>query len=144
MAKARRSPSRQRMRTLQRDLTRSIARPRLLQPRIVVRSWDLRALEDRRIHQPDPRPRRPLLHRWPLRVVGPKIGIGVRPASVREAPRGRYKSAIAQLGMQFNAPKKVLVCVRRKQRREVLMAFNKGGKGARSRRRRNEWSDVKC
>lgn len=39
----------------------------------------------------------------------------------------------------------VLVCVRRKQRREVIFAKRKAGKGARTRRRRrNYYSNVRC
>lgn len=44
----------------------------------------------------------------------------------------------------FAVPKKVAICIRRKQRREVILALGKGGKGARARRRRNRWSDVDC
>lgn len=45
----------------------------------------------------------------------------------------------------FAQPKGVAVCVRRKSRREVLFALNRTGAGARAyRRRRNEWSSVKC
>lgn len=45
----------------------------------------------------------------------------------------------------FAVPKKVELCVRRKQRREVLFAVRRTGKGARSvRRRRNYWSGVTC
>lgn len=47
---------------------------------------------------------------------------------------------------QFAIPNVVAICVRRKQRREVLHALSriaKPGKGA-SRRRRSFWSDVKC
>jgi len=44
----------------------------------------------------------------------------------------------------FQAPERVLVCVRRKRRREVM--FAKGGAGRRRMRRprRNYWSDVRC
>lgn len=46
----------------------------------------------------------------------------------------------------FAEPKRVAVCVRRKERKEVLFAkalTKKGGRGG-GRRRRNEWSNVKC
>lgn len=47
--------------------------------------------------------------------------------------------------MMFAVPKKVAKCVRRKERREVMFASKKSGKGARQRvRRRDYWSDVKC
>lgn len=45
----------------------------------------------------------------------------------------------------FAAPQSVVMCVRRKQRREVIHALNLTGKGAKARsRRRTSWSDVKC
>lgn len=45
----------------------------------------------------------------------------------------------------FSVPKKVAVCVRRAERKEVLHALGKTGTGARSpRRKRNNWSSVKC
>lgn len=55
---------------------------------------------------------------------------------------GRRSSSATKL--RFAVPKDVGVCVRRKSRREVLFALRKTGKGARSRRRRNEWSGVTC
>ena len=48
------------------------------------------------------------------------------------------------VNVAFSQPKQVAVCIRRKARREVLFAKNRTGKGARSRRTRNQWSDVKC
>lgn len=45
---------------------------------------------------------------------------------------------------RFNSPGSVAVCVRRQKRREVIFALRKSGKGARSRRRRNYFSDVSC
>ena len=47
--------------------------------------------------------------------------------------------------VQFDAPKKVLICIRRKQRKEVLFAKRKTGKGARARRhRRSYFSEITC
>lgn len=46
---------------------------------------------------------------------------------------------------KFSIPNNVAVCVRRKQRREVLHAFNRAGAGARARvRRRTYQSEVSC
>lgn len=47
-------------------------------------------------------------------------------------------------GLSFSVPRDVAVCVRRKERREVLFAKGKQGKGARSPRRRNRFSDIGC
>lgn len=44
----------------------------------------------------------------------------------------------------FAVPHKVSLCVRRKQRREVLFALKRTGKGSRTPKRRNYWSDVRC
>lgn len=44
----------------------------------------------------------------------------------------------------FRSPARVSLCVRRHRRREVLFALRKTGKGSRSPRRRNYWTDVKC
>lgn len=43
----------------------------------------------------------------------------------------------------FANPQQIPVCVRRKERREVLLAKGKGG-GNHRKARRNQWSDVKC
>lgn len=63
--------------------------------------------------------------------------------NVYRGRRGKFTSPFSS-HMQFNVPRKVAICVRRKQRREVLFAFRKTGKGARSFRRRNQFSDVRC
>ena len=46
-------------------------------------------------------------------------------------------------GIRFADPHKVSLCVKRKTRREVIMAKGRGG-GAHRRPRRNQWSEVKC
>lgn len=47
--------------------------------------------------------------------------------------------------VQFRAPNQVIVCVRRKTRREVLHALNLTGRGSGGgRRRRNVWSSIGC
>lgn len=45
---------------------------------------------------------------------------------------------------KFNKPHNVAVCVRRQRRKEVLFALKRNGKGSRSRRRRNAYSDISC
>lgn len=46
--------------------------------------------------------------------------------------------------VRFDASHRVVVCVRRKQRKEVMFALRKTGKGAKARRRRNRFSDMEC
>jgi len=49
------------------------------------------------------------------------------------------------IGVTFHNPNKVLVCVRRKSRREVLFALGQTGKGsALGKRRRNQYSEIQC
>lgn len=63
---------------------------------------------------------------------------------VKSKPNALRNDISSRIG--FAVPKKVLICVRRKQRKEVLHALGKTGGGARvsRRRRRNSWSDVDC
>lgn len=103
----------------------------------------MRQTEDRRTWTPHkPRPART--------VTGNrssfKRALGI--ARVALDPGRRVARAIntpAQgLIQSFNVPGRVMVCVRRKIRREVLHALGRAGKGGGKKRRRNEWSNVKC
>lgn len=89
------------------------------------------ALEDRRYFAPAGTYPRAQFHRSPVIVVSPN--------------RNKDKSNVVPHKVRFAVPKEVSLCVRRKQRRQVLFALNKRGKGSRARRRhRSEFSDVKC
>lgn len=48
------------------------------------------------------------------------------------------------IGIGFRTPGKVIICVRRKERREVMFATKKAGKGGQRTRHLNEYSGVKC
>lgn len=62
---------------------------------------------------------------------------GVRSTPARTAPM--------PAGIHFQAPKKVLICIRRKMRKQVLFALRKTGKGAKARKhRRSFYSSVRC
>lgn len=99
-------------------------------------------LEDRRLHHPLGAARNPRsVFRSDVRLV--------------EAPSKRFRagkrsslSVAKPFGaetLSFAVPQRVSICVRRKQRREVLFAVRRTGKGAKSiRRRRNQWSEIKC
>lgn len=90
----------------------------------------LRDIEDRRTWHPqaDKRPARSIT-RSQHKLVIPKSS-GSRPLPKR---------------VQFDAPKQVLICIRRKRRKEVLFAKKKTGKGSRARRHRhNYFSEVIC
>lgn len=105
------------------------ANHRLLSVR--VSPVDLRVFEDRRLFP----------HReWPRRLVLPatkrsRRPVDAVPARISERVSGHFS---------FRAPRAVVVCVRRKQRREVLFAMKRTGRGAKAPRRLNEWSSVRC
>lgn len=131
MAKRRNRPG-------QRDHS-SIARPPLLPVVSPTRFERLAILEfeDRRRFRPDPFSL-PLSPRKDQRRIVERVSRPVGKAN-KVARFGRdYKLA-------FAVPRKVSLCVRRKQRREVMFAMRRTGKGARAvRRRRNQFSDVRC
>lgn len=64
--------------------------------------------------------------------------------SVGDRTDGKVK-AFSREPIGFGDPSTVAVCVRRKQRREVLHAYRRTRKGSGAgRRRRNEYSNTKC
>lgn len=110
-------------------------------------------VEDRRYWHPD---------RMPSARSPRQIGRLVAPSPARDVQKDRPRQArpvqlfgrvrldqkrVAQNGhlVKFKAPKFILLCVRRKARRQVLFAKNKTGMGSRSRyRKHNSWSKVGC
>lgn len=124
------------MRTPQRDVYTPIAKPRLLAA-YHLKPLDLRPFEDRRLYTPT-------RVNWPKRIVRSAVLPARLVERARDPRRVLVNSSLSRLGMEFHAPKRVLICVRRKQRREVLHALNKTRKGAGAAKHRNQWSDVKC
>lgn len=95
-------------------------------------SVDLRPVEDRRTWHP-------LGEDRPTRTTS---GHPTRPNMVAGATspgRGRLPAQI-----KFADPGRTVVCVRRHQRKEVLFALKKTGKGSRSPKRRNPNSEISC
>lgn len=136
------SRSRNRYQNRTRDVTTSIATQRvryiplnlplslLLRPlaRFNAPSTVLRAYEDRRTWHPvAPRPARSFSG----------------PTRLQITPTNRH-SAYPSPSIQFQAPERVLVCVRRHRRREVLFARNKAGRSGQRPPRRTWWSAVHC
>lgn len=114
---------------VQRDHFRSIAPFRAAPSHILE-------LEDRRRFEPVDTFPRALFHRSARLVVSPNVNVGRK--------RGNLSSGLPA-HIQFNVPREVALCVRRKQRRAVIFAKRKTGKGARARhRRRNFWSNIRC
>lgn len=103
----------------------------------------LRLYEDRRLWHPEGRyaPARSFSRsRHRLREVAP--------SRVSEARRSRSVSNMSSLPVHrigFERPERVLICVRRKMRREVLFARRKTGRGVKRRRPRFNWySKISC
>lgn len=119
-----------------RDNSLYIANQRLLSDILSSRP-DLRPFEDRRTFHPQgvTRPARSFKssrHRL----------------EVPRAPRIKkiQASAYPSFHIGFESPKRVLVCVRRKQRQEVIHALGHSGSGKRRKRRsrRSEYSSIIC
>lgn len=91
---------------------------------------------DRRFYHPAG----PVRPAFSFRVADRRI---VVKQSSRSAPLRNDTYADWRVG--FDVPKRVAICVRRKQRKEVVHALKLSGKGARARRhKRNYWSGVDC
>lgn len=90
-------------------------------------------VDDRRFFDPAG-PLRPAysVYRADRRIIAKSSAVG--------SPRNDTLSA--RVG--FAVPKRVAVCVRRQQRKEVIHALGKQGAGGSTRRRRNSWSNVDC
>lgn len=127
---ARRSRNRQR-----RDVP-TIANPIL--SRLPLPQWyprpisNLRVIEDRRTFHPDFVPR--TFSRSPAKI------------QVRNAPRNQkiQTPPTPRPHYSFNAPDRVLVCVRRQRRKEVLFAKRHAGKSGQRKPRFNQFSNISC
>lgn len=99
-------------------------------------------LSDRRRWRPEP-----IGFRSALTIGGRRAIHSVRPVIASSRPQKAKSKLSPSFPMErrvFSVPKRVEVCVRRKERREVLFAKRRTGRGSRTPKRRNEWSDVKC
>lgn len=96
----------------------------------------LRAYEDRRAYNPARDYRRAISLG---RVFTATVGL-------KHPSRGVARPGmLARDTFRFNVPRKVLICIRRKQRREVLHAAKRVGRGSGGgARRRNHYSEVSC
>lgn len=135
MSKKSKKQSRAR-RVIHTNAKRSLPRP-LSPPRSIYQSPSkaLRLIEDRREFHPMGRFR-------PARSLStPLHRLEVPNAPVRHTVR-KTISAISHIA--FKAPEKVLVCVRRQRRKEVLHALQKAGKSGQARPRHSYYSSIKC
>jgi len=59
--------------------------------------------------------------------------------------RGQVSPSSLSHRVGFAVPNKIAICVRRKQRKEIMHALKHSGKrGGQGKHRRNIWSDVTC
>lgn len=103
----------------------------------VTPKTNLQPIQDRRTWHPDK-------HRSLQATDGRKHRLKVAARTLAgkaqlSRPQGHLTHRIG-----FEAPKKLLLCIRRARRRAVLFAMKKTGKGARSRKHRNQWSNIQC
>lgn len=132
----------------------------------VATRTNVRALEDRRTFHPQRinrlRPLASVMHHHAVLKVAEKVRNhairALKSSVIRSVPRRArlrlqrkdIRSAPLQmvrgvpLRLRVSSPNNVALCVRRKERKEVLFALKLRGKGSGSRRRRNEWSNIGC
>lgn len=112
---------------------------------------NLELMEDRRLFDPDPFsvPRSTFGR---TTVVDRNVNLG-RPVRSRSlgtvmlSPRVKavmVPKVLKSDRQAFKAPARVVVCVRRQQRKEVMFAKKKAGRGGQRRPRFNWWSRVTC
>lgn len=119
-----------------RSLSEMLSSPTRLRP-IHVRRGNLAEVSDRRLYHPLQ------AHRPARYFTGATHRLKTPAYSRRESPGPQTFSPSPVVA--FENPKKLDVCVRRAQRREVLFATNKRGAGSKAKtRRRNENSGVSC
>jgi len=99
-------------------------------------------VQDARIWQPTPKSKRAVktLSGTPARVVAPPLAKArvVAPS----APYVPFQSLQVPQALFFEKPRSVTLCVRRKERREVIMATGNGG--AQRKGRRTPESNIRC
>lgn len=105
----------------------SIASRWLVRP--IVPLSPLIELEDRRAYHPE------RVYRAPRASVRKAAQIVVK----RSGRPFRFPDVLG-----FRQPRRVLLCVRRQMRKEVLFAHRRVRSGAGGRRRRNYWSGISC
>lgn len=124
-----------------RRVTRSNANRRLPtfpSPQMDLEDWlNLRQIEDRRTYHPDGPQRSPRSTISTYRLTVPNYG----PPPIRSRTP---VTDVIPAGVAFERPNEVLVCVRRKRRKEVLHALNKTGRGGQKSPRRTPFSDIHC
>jgi hypothetical protein len=103
------------------DLTHLLIRRPMRRRTVSYRPVVLSEIEDGRVYKDYPR------------------RVSTRIARVRPRQRGPLAP------LKFDSPKKVIACVRRRERKEVIFAIGRAGRGAkRQRPKYNENSNIRC
>jgi len=112
-----------------------------------VRPVDLRVFEDRRTYHPEGKNR-------PIRSItraASRVGLrdSVRPSKAMPKKRARRAPSVPSHGqtrdvLVFARPKEVMTCVRRTERREVIFAKRKAGRGSRKKPKFDFRSKISC
>lgn len=116
---------------------------RMLPPSLSTKQLDLFrpiVADDRRFHHPDG------LYRPAKDVLGnvPRVVVRRKSDKYQYSLKKSFPALYEPDFQAFAVPDRVLICVRRKRRKEVLHALKKTGKGGQKRPRRNWYSDVTC
>ena len=122
-------------------LRKFITTPKPYTP-VVTPQLHLPSFDARRFH-PDPVTRPISEPRSSSRLRIPSNG-AVSVSGPSRTAVGNRRAGTLPHNVAFSQPKQVSVCIRRKARREVLFAKNRTNKGAKARRTRSQWSEVKC
>lgn len=129
------SKRRKRKSLVGRDILKPIPIAKRSLPRQSIRTLNQVLLDIARLTGQDQRRFTPNKHIIPTRTVS---GI---PASTQISP---LHTPLRKARERFTTPKTVTVCIRRKQRKEVLHAIGKSGKNRGRRYRRTQWSSISC
>lgn len=98
----------------------------------------LTLIDDRRTYHPDPA-------RLPKMITGAPVSFKVRkkPTTYQKSLKKNWQSYVPNL-ISFAENKNVLICIRRKKRKEVLFAKKKTGMRGQKRPRFNSYSSIHC
>lgn len=141
--------SRKSKRRQQRD-TPSIASPLLLSRLIKPAPSPLKLIEDRRTHHPgghkSARSLHTAHHTLVVKKPKPKVIRGPHGKPMKSAKKFNPLRPFSTLPVPvaFKEAKRVVVCLKRKIRKEVIFAKKLTRKGKGSRRHRNQWSNIQC
>lgn len=145
MSRKSRSSRSNRRTSRSRRVVNNNAKRSLPRTRVDTRQYDLIdfidrfPVEDRRTFHPemDMRPARS------YRKSNHTLVVASPPSPVVLAP-DKFAHLRVPTGVAFQHPNDVLICVRRKQRKEVLHALKKAGKSGQKSPRRSAFSDIHC